>query len=89
MTAFESLVERLGHDLRTRFPAIEVRLGLSREDVVCEVLDAEDPWGYVSLVEDFDDELSVAEIEEFITGVVTNITDNLCQTEPSICVDER
>ncbi|MDQ4062702.1 MAG: hypothetical protein M3122_02145 [Actinomycetota bacterium] len=50
--AFESLVARLGRDLRTRFPAIEVVVRKIDDGMVCEVLDAGQAWGGVSLVED-------------------------------------
>ncbi len=75
--ALESLAERLGHDLRTRFPIVEVRVGQSGDHLVCEVLDGADAWGVVTLAGYADDEFSSAEIEAVITRVVTYVTDRL------------
>jgi hypothetical protein len=48
--AFESLATRLGDDLRTRFPAITVRVRQSDDDeLVCEVGDGGIPWGEILL----------------------------------------
>jgi len=68
---FESLAARFGQDLRTRFPAIEVRVRPSVDEVVLEVLDGGDAWGAVHLADDTDDEFSHPEIEAFIARVVT------------------
>jgi len=51
------------------------------DDVVCEVVDGGKPWGSISLVDDNDDEFSLAEIERFIARVVTTVTDNLWPDE--------
>lgn len=79
--AFESLASRFGRDLRTRFPAIEVRVHPSDDGVVCEVVDGEEHWGTITLAEDATDSFSHAEVEAFIASVVTNVTDNLWPDE--------
>ena len=76
--AFESLATRLGDDLRTRFPAITVRVRQSDDDeMVCEVDDGGVPWGEILLDATEDDEFSPSEVESFIARAVTDITDNL------------
>lgn len=76
--AFESLVTRPGNDLRTRFPAITVRVLRSDDDeMVCEVGDGGVPWGEIILDATEDDEFSPSEVESFIARAVTDITDNL------------
>ena len=79
--AFESLAARLGRDLRTRFPAIEVAVHRSEDGMVCEVIDGGQAWGAITLVEDEADAFSHAEVEAFIASVVTNVTDNLWPDE--------
>jgi hypothetical protein len=75
--AFDSLASRLGRDLRTRFPEIEVRVRASDDGMVCEVSDGGDTWGAVSLLEDEADAFSHAEVESFVAAVVANVADNL------------
>jgi len=80
--AFESLATRLGNDLRTRFPAITLRVRRSDEDeMVCEVGDGGVPWGEIILDATEDDEFSPSEIESFIARAVTDIADNLWPDE--------
>lgn len=74
--AFESLSARLGADLRTRFPAIEVRVWQSDGEMVCEVLDDGESWGQITLDVAEDDEFSPSEVELFVARVVTNVTDD-------------
>jgi hypothetical protein len=79
--AFDTVTTRLAHDLRTRFPGIEVRVHTSSDGVGCEVIDAGEPWGTVMFAEDLEDTFSPAELERFIAAVVTDVTDNLWPDE--------
>jgi hypothetical protein len=81
VSRIEIVTTRLAHDLRTRFPGIEVRLRASSDGVGCEVLDAGEPWGTVMFAEDLEDSFSPAELERFIAAVVTDVTDNLWPDE--------
>ncbi len=81
--AFESLASRLEADLRTRFPAIEVRIRRSPDGtMICGVVDGGQSWGEIELgpCED-DDEPSDDDVEHAVASVVENVADNLWPDE--------
>jgi uncharacterized protein (DUF2126 family) len=61
--AFDIVTTRLAHDLRTRFPGIEVRVRASSDGMGCEVRDAGEPWGTVGTAQDGGPVVRIGELE--------------------------
>lgn len=79
--AFSEIARRLGHDLDTRFPGIEVRFEEQEEAAVCRVSDGCSSWGTVGTWVDLSDNLADPELEGLLVSVAEDIADNLWPDE--------